>query len=289
MTAEPVNEPQSENVHALNYRLRSPDFGDPHRPVRVHASESDVAAFARDGYLVREGMFGPAELDRLRAAMGEVVGTEYGSDGVPTRPDASRQFGGIFLRHLMDRHASFLELLRFDPILSVCRAMLGPQIQVRGASARIAYPEQPSQETHWHFHQRLIPEPIPPFFSQPHTVEALVYLDDADDANGPLCVVPGSHRWIERDLAGDDYSDKPGQVVLRVPAGGCVFTHGALWHRALPNRPDGTVRRLLILGYGPTWMKRSIYGDRPANPLSDALLDGADQETRELLGVDGWM
>lgn len=263
--------------------------GDPHRPVRVHASADEVAGFARDGYLVREGMFDAAELDRLRTAMDEVVAEEYGTDDVPSRQNASRQFGGIFLRHLMDKHETFLELLRFEPILSVCRAVLGPQIQVRGASARIAYPEQPSQETHWHFHQRLIPEPIPPFFSQPQTVEALIYLDDADNANGPLCVVPGSHRWIERDLSRDEYGDMPGQVVLRVPAGSCVFTHGALWHRAMPNRPDGTIRRLLLLGYGPSWMKPSIDGERPANPLTDRLLADADQETRELLGVDGWM
>ena len=279
----------SAKHHTIDYRLRSPDFGDPQRPVDVHASREEIDGFARDGFLVRERMFRGADLDRLRSALDEVVEAERRGDGTPAGTSRSRQFGGVFLRHLMDKHATFLDLLRFPPLLSVARAVLGPQVHVRGTSARVVYPDQPSQETHWHFHQRLIPDPLPPFFSRPHTIEALVYLDDADDANGPLCVVPGSHQWIDRDLAADQYADMPGQVVLRPPAGSCVFTHGALWHRAMPNRPDGSVRRLLIFGYGPTWMKSSIYGERPARPLSTSLLAGADQETRELLGVDGWM
>ncbi|HTE21159.1 MAG TPA: hypothetical protein VK689_22570, partial [Armatimonadota bacterium] len=74
-----------------------------------------------------------------------------------------------------------------------------------------------------------------------------------------------------------------------LPAGSCVLMHGALWHRALPTRPEGTVRRLLLLGYGPTWLKPSIYGHPPEDGLTKALLKNADEETRELLGVAGYM
>ncbi|SDS28847.1 phytanoyl-CoA dioxygenase family protein [Actinopolymorpha singaporensis] len=280
---------KNEESYVLNYRLRSHDFGDPHRTIRVHASQESIGRLVEDGYLLREGMIERDQLEALRTALDEVVEAESGARSPKADSEGSRRFGGVFVRHLMDKHPAFLDLLRFEPILSVVRAVLGPQVQMRGVSARVVYPDQPDQETEWHFHQRLIPDPLPPFFSRPHTVEALVYLDEADDSNGPLCVVPGSHQRIGQDLPLDDYADKPDQVVLRVPAGGCVFAHGALWHRAMPNRPDGTVRRLLILGYGPTWMKSSIYGERPAHPLTDSLLPDADQETRELLGVDGWM
>jgi ectoine hydroxylase-related dioxygenase (phytanoyl-CoA dioxygenase family) len=162
-------------------------------------------------------------------------------------------------------------------------------VQVRGLSARVTYPDQPAQETHWHFHQRLIPDPIPAFFSRPQTIDALIYLDDADDANGPLCVLPGSHQRVNEDLREEEYGELPGQVTLRLPAGSCVMCHGSLWHRALPNRPEGTVRRLLLLGYGPTWMKQSIYGEKPENGLTEGLLRDADEQTRELLGVAGYM
>ena len=172
-----------------------------------------------------------------------------------------------------------------------CVAMLGPQVQVRGFSARISYPDQPNQETHWHFHQRLIPDPLPPFFSRPQTIDCLLYLDETNDANGPLCVLPGSHHWTETDLPEEDYGDRPGQVTLRLPPGSLVFTHGSLWHRALPTRPEGTVRRLLLFGYGPCWMKAAIYGVKPDDGLTAQLLRGpnVDEETRELLGAAGYM
>ena len=283
------NETRAAGRHVITYRLRNHDLQDPRRRVEVHATPEEIQRFAEDGYLVRERLFQGEQLGRLRAALDEVVEAEAGGRGPGEGPGASRRFGGLFLRHLMDKHPAFLDLLRYQPTLSVARAMLGPQVQVRGLSARVSYPEHPSQETHWHFHQRLIPDPLPPFFSRPQTIDALIYLDAADDANGPLCVVPGSHKRVEEDLAADEYGDLPGQVVLRLPPGSCVMCHGALWHRALPNRPDGTIRRLLLLGYGPTWMKQSIYGVHPEDGLTTKLLEGADEETRELLGVAGYM
>lgn len=279
-------------THTLTYRLLNHDLKDPVRPVEVHATPEEIRSFAEAGYLVRERLFQGELLERLRAALDEVAAAESSptaSMGMGEGMNTSRRFGGLFLRHLMDKHPAFLDLLKFPPLLSVARALLGPQVQVRGLSARISYPEQPNQETHWHFHQRLIPDPLPPFFSRPQTIDALIYLDDVNDANGPLCLVPGSHQRINEDLPEDQYGDLPGQITLRVPAGSCVMCHGSLWHRALPNRPDGAVRRLLLLGYGPTWMKASIYGDKPKDGLTAALLKDADEETRELLGVAGYM
>lgn len=277
-------------TYTLTYRLLNHDLKDPIRPVEVHATPEEINSFAEAGYLIRERLFQGELLERLRAALDEVAATESSSTmGMGEGMSTSRRFGGLFLRHLMDKHSAFLDLLKFPPLLSVARALLGPQVQVRGLSARITYPEQPQQETHWHFHQRLVPEPLPPFFSRPQTIDSLIYLDDVTEANGPLCLVPGSHQWINRDLPDEEYGDLPGQIVLRIPAGTCVMCHGSLWHRAFPNRADGSIRRLLLLGYGPTWMKSSIYGDKPKDGLTATLLQDADDETRELLGVSGYM
>ena len=64
--------------------------------------------------------------------------------------------------------------------------------------------------------------------------------------------------------------------------------HSNLWHRALPTRPDGEKRRLLLLCYGPTWMRYPPFGVKPENGLVDALLDEATPETKELLGIGGY-
>ena len=258
------------------------DHNIPNRPVEVHATREEIGTFAANGYLVRERMFSPAETGRLKSALDSLALEEVDEAGVNREP----VFGGLYLRHLMDKRPEFLELFEYPPTLSVARAMLGPQVQVLPMTARIAYPDELNQETHWHFHQRVLPEPMPPFFCQPHVIDCLIYLDELNDENGALLVVPGSHRLIHTDMpAGSRNGDLEGQVKLTLPAGSCVMIHGNLWHRALPTTPQGTVRRLLILPYAAAWLKLPSYGQRPANGLMKALEAGADDIRRELLGI----
>jgi ectoine hydroxylase-related dioxygenase (phytanoyl-CoA dioxygenase family) len=272
--------PTEPGRHTREYRILNHDLRDPVRTVDVHATREQVRHLEAEGYLVRERLLTEEHLARLRAAADEIAAEE-----LPGREVASsRRFGGLFVRNLLDRHPAFLEMLKFEPTLSVARAVLGPQVQVHAFVLRVSYPDQPNQETHWHFHQRVIPEPLPAFFSRPHVLDNLIYLDDLNEANGPLCVVPRSHRQ-DRDLPAEQFGDMPGQVVLHLPAGSCVTSHAGLWHRAMPTRPDGTVRRLLILGYSPTWMKPI---DAFGSGLTAALRSSSDPETRELLGLSGY-
>jgi phytanoyl-CoA dioxygenase PhyH len=282
----PFNEASIPGRHTIRYRVRDDHKGNPVREVEVLATPEEIRTFARDGYLVRERLVPLEHVERLRAAFDETLARD---DRLETK--GGKRFGGVFMRHMMDKHPAFLDFLRFPPTLSVARALFGPSVQIRGFTGRVCYPDAPEQETVWHFHQRLIPDPLPPLLCRPHTMDVLLYLDDIDDLNGPLCVVPGSHHWIERDLSASDFEEKPDQVVIRVPAGSCVMAHGALWHRSLPTKPGCTIRRLLLFGYGPAWMKPSIYGKKPEDSLITPLLQSPDlnEETRELLGLSGFM
>lgn len=263
--------------HTIPYRIlhnHTPD-----RPVTVHASPADVDALVRDGFLVVENRFAGAELDTLRDALMEVAARE----GHAVR--SGREWGGVFLRHLMDKHPAFLPLLRCEPCLSIARAALGPQVRVLPLTGRIAWPDTDGQATPWHLHQRVVPVPRPAFFSLPHVIDALIYLDDLDADSGPLCVVPGSHRWEERLFPGGPHDDIDGQVTLSVPAGSVVLIHGNLWHRGLPTTPRGRLRRLLILPYTHVWSQHPSFGERPVPGLLDPLRASDDPETRELLGI----
>jgi ectoine hydroxylase-related dioxygenase (phytanoyl-CoA dioxygenase family) len=282
----PFNEASIPGRHTIRYRVRDDHKKNPVREVEVLATPEEIRTLVRDGYLVRERLVPMEHIEYLRAAFDETVARDE-------RPErgGSKRFGGVFLRHMMDKHPAFLEFLKFPPALSVARALFGPYVQMRGFTGRICYPDEPLQETVWHFHLRLIPDPLPPLLSRPQSLDVLIYLDDLDDRNGPLCVIPGSHHWITEDLSASDFEEKPGQVILRLPAGSCVMAHGSLWHRALPTQPGGTVRRLLLFGYSPAWMKPAIYGKKPPNGLTLKLLEDPDldEETRELLGVAGYM
>src|SRR5579883_123910 len=262
----------------MTYRTRDAHGGFPLREVDVFATPDEIDGFVRDGYLVRERLIPMAEVERLRTALDQAVAGDKHLEN-----QGGRAFGCIFIRHLMDKHPAFLEFLTFQPTLSLARALFGPAVQMRGFTGRVCYPDDPNQETEWHFHQRVVPDPLPPLFARPQTLDVLLYLDDIDDKNGPLCLIPGSHDWLERDLGSNDFADKREQVMLRVPAGSAVLTHGSLWHRALPTRPGGAIRRLLLFGYGPAWQKTSIYGEKPKNGLTEKLLKdpNTDEETRE--------
>ncbi len=201
-----------------------------------------------------------------------------------------KAFGGVFIRHLMDKHPAFLEMLRFAPTLSIARACSGPRSNLRGFTGRVCYPDDPNQETEWHFHQRVIPDPRPAALFRPQTLDALLYLDDIDDRNGPLCVVPArtsgpTGTWRRRIS-----TTSPGRSCsARRPEAASLPT--AACGTARSPRGRGTIRRLLLFGYGPAWMKPSIYGRKPEDGLTAQLLQSpdVDEETRELLGASGYM
>ena len=270
--------------HTISYHILVNNEGqEPERSFDVWASRAEIEAFARDGYLVREALIEGEPLEMLRRALDEVEEAEF------EEADGSRLRGRDWIpRHLFDKHADFHMLINFDPLLSVARAVLGPFVRIRQLAARISYPGQEVQFTRWHHHQPGMTEPVPPFFAYPHKLDCLIYLDELNDANGILAVVPGTHLHTGEGLPLEEHGSLAGQRELRAPAGSCVMLHGNLWHRAMPTGAEGKKRRVVILSYGPTWMRKSPFGDSPENGLMDRVIDEADAATQELLGIGGY-
>ncbi len=270
--------------HTIAYHILVNNEGqESERSFDVWASRAEIEAFAKDGYLVREALIEGEPLERLRRALDEVEEAEFAA------ADGSRLSGRDWIpRHLFDKHADFHDLINFEPLLSVARAVLGPFVRIRQLAARISYPGQTVQFTRWHHHQPGMTEPVPPFFAMPHKLDCLIYLDELNDANGLLAVVPGTHLGEGEELPLEEHGDLAGQRELRAPAGTCVMLHGNLWHRAMPTSAEGKKRRVLILSYGPTWMRKSPFGDSPENGLLEKVLEEADPATRELLGIGGY-
>jgi len=274
--------------HIIRYRILNHQMGDPVREVEVYASPEEIQQLVEKGYLVRKGLIKGQALERLRNALDEVTAIEMERRGPGEAIKGSRQFGGIFLRHLADKHPAFLELVRFQPTLSVARAVLGPLVQIRGMGSRIVLPGETNRETEWHQHQQVASDPLAPWFVRPHGLDCLIYLDEIDENNGPICVLPGSHQDIlKADLPPEVYDDLPGQVELHLPAGSIVMMHCMLWHRAKPPKMEAK-RRLILLNYTPTWMKQAPYGVKPVDGLTQQLLQDGNEEARELLGLGGY-
>lgn len=270
--------------HTIHYQILNKhqhDGQENFRDVDVHATPDELGHLDREGYLLREELFKDAELAALRQATDQVFETEVDLDKRKT----GKQSWGSILRYLEDKDPVFLDLIQHEGLVSIARAMMGPMVRVRGLSCRISWPGEEVHSVPYHQHLRVNTLPRPPWFSEPHALDVLIYLDDLNEDTGPVCVVPGSHKWVDREPPYRQYDPVENEVVLAVPAGSAILMHANVWHRAFPT--VGARRRMLILSYTPTWMRRSPYGQPPENRLTDTLLENADEPLRELLGTAG--
>jgi len=278
-------------THNISYRvLKDHMGGEPlQRDVAVCAASDELDALGREGFLVREDAIGGDWLESLREAVDRLTKKEWPAHRPLPNTDAEElpaRSWGIILRHLLDKDAAFHELLAWPPALSVARAMMGPLVRLRGLSARVSFAGAEPQDTPWHQHLRVIPNPLPPWFSRPHAIDCLIYLDELSEDTGTLSVVPGSHQWLDREPPPLRYEPVPGERTLTLPAGGMVIIHSNLWHRALATRAGK--RRVLLLSYTPCWLRESPHGGTaPSDGLTHDLLADGDAEIRELLGLEG--
>lgn len=271
----------------IEYKINNPRMGYPARHVDVEVSENEIAGLVEQGFLVLPKFLTQDETKEMREALDDI----FTAEAEQLRKNPSGEcFGGVYLRYLMDKHSVFLNLYKKKSTLSIARAVLGPQVQFDQVDARVVPANSPNVVVSWHIHMRVVPEPLPPFFSYPHAIHCLLYLDDVNQENGPLCVLPGSHqRWHETYSAGDA-SDKPGQIVLSPAAGTCLMMHGNLWHKTLPSSPKAGLRRLVFFGYMPSWMRWNEKGgiEPERSLIRDELIETSDPEAREVLGEFYW-
>jgi ectoine hydroxylase-related dioxygenase (phytanoyl-CoA dioxygenase family) len=255
------------------------------REVEVHANPDDIKSFDETGYLIRHNLFTGEMLDEFRNALDELEARERNVQEFQQLNSKSRNFGGLYLRRLIDKHPFFYNMMRYPPLISVARAMMGPQLR-SSSMGRITYPGQENQETEWHQHLSYIPNPKPPWFVQPHGIDILIYLDDLTDETGPIVVLPGSHKNLQDEPPIDYFGEIQGQEKLNLTAGSAVFIHSNLWHRAMPTTPEGTRRRLVIMAYHPVWLRRLQQDGRY---MTEEEIAQADPETLELRGHGGFM
>jgi hypothetical protein len=270
-------------MFTIDYVINNNKLANRHRPVRVHASPEEIDMFVEQGFLLRQGMFSDEVLNRMRAAVDRLEAAERDhpqGEHIPSN--------GFYLRYLRDKDEVFRDLMLFEPPLSIARAVLGPQVWF-DVDARIAYEGQAGKFVPWHIHKRVVPHPQPAFFSYPHGVHCLLYLDTVGEAEGALVVLPGSHRNDVLDLPDGDTREMPGQELLYPQAGDCLIAHANLWHRTLPTAANCGRRRLVLFGYEPSWTKSAVArGVKPEKPLTAELRMSNDPEVLELLDEWHW-
>lgn len=198
----------------------------------------DPQQIDRDGFTIVPEVLGPAAVARLRAAV-EMLGE---------RDDVLRRGGTYGVRNLLDvvpeasAAAAWPELRRLvEPVLSErCFAVRGTLFdKIPGANWSLFWHQDSIITVRerrdvpgfgkfalkagvWHCE--------PPFAVFERMLTLRVHLDDCGPDNGPLRVLPGSHRsgWVEHDL--QEGKGRGPDVVCTVPAGGAVVMRPLILH-----------------------------------------------------------
>jgi ectoine hydroxylase-related dioxygenase (phytanoyl-CoA dioxygenase family) len=217
-----------------------------------------IEAYRRDGYLVIPRLIEGGQLAELRALTDRIVDEARGvetSDELydlepshrPALPRVRRLKPAIF-----KRYAFFKTLARDPRITAILSQLLGSDIRLHGGKLNMksaAYGSPVEWHQDWAFY--------------PHTNDDVlatgIYLDDCDLDNGPLMVLPASHRGPTWDHHADGRFcgalnpaacelDFRAAVPLTAPAGSMTIHHARLVHGSALNRSNRQ-RRLLLHEY----------------------------------------
>jgi ectoine hydroxylase-related dioxygenase (phytanoyl-CoA dioxygenase family) len=159
---------------------------------RMSLSPEQVDAYRADGYVIAHDVLDARELATLRAAVQELLD---GARGVTDHtalydledthtPDAPR-VRRLKMPH--QHHAAFADLLRNPKVVSLLASLLGPDVRMQSCKLNLksaGYGAAVEWHQDWAFY--------------PHTNDDVlamgVLLDDFAPDNGPMMVVPGTHR-----------------------------------------------------------------------------------------------
>ena len=177
---------------------------------------------------------------------------EYMKHGKNFQPGAHR------LGNLFNKHEFFRELLINEDILKTSLAILGDDVKIGGLDMREPKRDTGQQDLHMDW--------IPKRESDDtENIVIMIFLDDSDENNGHLRVVPKTHKmkgWIEENI--DDKTKHKDEIFLDVKKSSVVFMDANLWHSGTTNK-TGQRRRVLFMDVRrrdiPQLLNQRIYLD----------------------------
>ena len=220
-------------------------------------SPEDKRFYETEGYLVVERLFGPEQLRALTAAIRQLLAGardlprsnavyDLGPGHSPERPQVRR------IKDPHRQHPAFDAALRDPAILDIVAELLGGSVRFDHAKLNFK-PAGGRAAIEWH----------QDWAFYPHTNDDLLavglMIEDCTPENGPLMVIPGSHKGRVFDhhqdgcfigaIAPAELQDLlPKAVALTAPAGSVSFHHVRTIHGSRENS-SASSRPLLLFSY----------------------------------------
>ncbi|HUY90381.1 MAG TPA: phytanoyl-CoA dioxygenase family protein [Pirellulales bacterium] len=237
-----------------------------------------AATFRREGYFICNDVLSMDEVERLRRAVAEL----------PNRSEVRRKQNVYGVRNLLEFCPPARDLAANPRVRSFATAVLG-----ENAFAVRAIFFDKVQGANWSlfWHQdnviavkerREVPgfaawsnkagvwQVQPPAEILARTVAVRVHLDDCGPDNGPLRVLPGSHRfgWLDEQL--DDWKRRVPEVVCTVRCGGIVATCPLTLHASAASQAVGH-RRVIHIEYAAAELPAGLQWNHRILPESIAV------------------
>lgn len=220
-------------------------------------NREQVEQYRREGYVVAPRLFDAGDLARADAAVQELIAraardgnTQQVLELEPTPLDGMPVARRVY--NPFHAHETFRALATDPRILGRVASLIGPDLAVQHSKLNMK-PAKVGSVVEWHQDMTYFPH------TNDSLVTLLIYLDDADESNGCLQVLPRNHHHYfnhtlpDGSFAGmitEPVSDgRFGQpVALAAPAGSVIFMHCLTPHSSLPNESTRG-RRTLIFEY----------------------------------------
>ena len=227
-------------------------------------TQTQLRAFNDSGYLLLEDAVTPAQLAALRDDMqrwsedSRAHAENYGST-INQRPrfdlDPTHSPRHPALRRVnapIEVSSAHFEVATSSRMVDAVAALIGPNVKLHHTKTNS---KQPRTVTAVKYHQDFTFTP----HSNDDVVTALLFLDDIDQDNGALEVVPGSHRgplhsiWSDGQFNGFidpavEREMREHAVPLTGPAGSVCLMHSRIMHGSAPNASE-RARTLFICVY----------------------------------------
>ncbi len=166
--------------------------GTPEAVARGPLSGDAVARFERDGFLAFDGFFDAEEVEAFRGELERLRELEAGSDRpeVITEPD-SEAVRSVFAVHR--QNALFRKLAEDRRLVEMMEQLLGGRVYVMQSRVNFK-PGFTGKEFDWHsdFETWHAEDGMP----RMRAISVNIALTENTPHNGPLMLIPGSHKWF---------------------------------------------------------------------------------------------
>lgn len=272
----------------INYKVHNYEVVKKSRIVKNYFSKEDQKFIEEYGYLKLNYKMDSATIDTLIKYTNKLLDLRYINN---EDTYSSKRFAGQYIRQPHYSYNHFIDILSDKfPYTDMIRSLIGPRVSVRSYSVRVTH-ENTYDGTMWHSDQRSFVSPIPILFTEPKVLTLTIYLDGTTKENGPLYVLPKSHKWDKQPTEAEQFSSLKGEKEFILERGEAVLFQAALWHKGGENKSLTSKRRLLVIHFAPIFCKQASYEhiekSKEYNMYIDNLYKTDNEEMLELLGFNG--